>query len=119
MPPVPSPESFLQRLANLIDSRRGADPASSYVARLLAGGEDAILKKIGEEATETVMAAKDGEPARIVAETADLWFHCMVMLAHYGLRPEDVLAELERREGRSGLDEKALRSQQTPRSNRD
>jgi phosphoribosyl-ATP pyrophosphohydrolase len=110
MQPVPSPESLLKRLADLIDSRRGADPGSSYVARLLAGGEDAILKKIGEEATETVMAAKDGEPARIVAETADLWFHCLVMLAHYGLRPEDVLAELERREGRSGLDEKALRS---------
>ncbi len=106
---APFPESFLKRLADLIDSRRGADPGSSYVARLLGAGEDAILKKIGEEATETVMAAKDGEPARIVAETADLWFHCMVMLAHYGLRPEDVLAELERREGRSGLEEKALR----------
>jgi phosphoribosyl-ATP pyrophosphohydrolase len=100
---------FLTRLADLIESRRGADASSSYVARLLAGGEDTILKKIGEEATETVMAAKDGEPARIVAETADLWFHCLVMLAHYGLRPEDVLAELARREGQSGLDEKALR----------
>jgi phosphoribosyl-ATP pyrophosphohydrolase len=108
-PASPPAGSFLARLADLIESRRGADPGSSYVARLLAGGEDAILKKIGEEATETVMAAKDGEPLRIVAETADLWFHCMVMLAHYGLRPEDVLAELERREGRSGLDEKASR----------
>jgi phosphoribosyl-ATP pyrophosphohydrolase len=106
---VASAEPFLKRLADLIDSRRGADPGSSYVARLLDAGEDAILKKIGEEATETVMAAKDGVPARIVAETADLWFHCLVMLAHYGLRPEDVLAELERREGRSGLEEKARR----------
>ena len=101
--------SPLRRLADTIESRRGADPDKSYVARLLAKGEDAILKKIGEEATETVMAAKDGDPKRIVAETADLWFHCLVMLAHYGLRPEDVIAELERREGLSGLDEKALR----------
>jgi len=103
---------FLERLGDLIESRRGADPASSYVARLLGAGEDAILKKIGEEATETVMAAKDGVPARIVSETADLWFHCMVMLAHYGLRPEDVIAELQRREGLSGLEEKALRGKQ-------
>ena len=101
--------SPLRRLADTIESRRGADPDKSYVARLLAKGEDAILKKIGEEATETVMAAKDGDPKRIVAETADLWFHCLVMLAHYGLRPEVVIAELERREGLSGLDEKALR----------
>jgi phosphoribosyl-ATP pyrophosphohydrolase len=107
-----APESFLQRLADLIESRRGADPGSSYVARLLHAGENSILKKIGEEATETVMAAKDGEPACIVAETADLWFHCMVMLAHYGLRPEDVIAELQRREGLSGLAEKAQRRQQ-------
>ena len=104
-----SSEAFLERLGDLIESRRGADPASSYVARLLSAGEDAILKKIGEEATETVMAAKDGLPARIVAETADLWFHCLVMLAHYGLRPADVIAELQRREGLSGLEEKALR----------
>ena len=88
---------------------KGGDPERSYVARLLHKGPDAFLKKIGEEATETVMAAKDGDPKRIVAETADLWFHCLVMLAHYGLRPEDVIAELERREGLSGLDEKALR----------
>jgi phosphoribosyl-ATP pyrophosphohydrolase len=101
--------SSLERLADLIESRRTADPDKSYVARLLSRGEDAILKKIGEEATETVMAAKDGRPDRIVAETADLWFHSMVMLAHYGLRPADVIAELERREGLSGLDEKALR----------
>ena len=99
----------LARLAQLIESRRGADPEKSYVARLLARAPDAILKKIGEEATETVMAAKDGDPARIVAETADLWFHSLVMLAHYGLEPDDVLAELERREGVSGLEEKALR----------
>ena len=106
----PGPEFSLQHLAGIIESRRGADPDTSYVARLLARGEDAILKKIGEEATETVMAAKDGDKVRIVAETADLWFHCLVMLAHYGLRPDDVIAELERREGLSGLEEKARRS---------
>ncbi len=99
----------LKRLADVIESRRGADPQTSYVARLLANAPDAILKKIGEEATETVMAGKDGARERIVAETADLWFHCLVMLAHYGLRPEDVLAELERRAGTSGIEEKALR----------
>ena len=104
-----TPATALGRLADVIESRRGADPDRSYVARLLSRGEDAILKKIGEEATETVMAAKDGVPARIVSETADLWFHCLVMLAHYGLRPEDVVGELVRREGLSGLDEKALR----------
>ena len=101
----------LSRLADIVESRRGADPATSYVAKMLARGEDAILKKIGEEATETVMAAKDGDPARIVAETADLWFHCLLMLSHYGLRPEQVLAELARREGQSGLDEKAARKE--------
>jgi len=99
----------LKRLADVIESRKGGDPQTSYVARLLAKAPDAILKKIGEEATETVMAAKDGARERIVAETADLWFHCLVMLAHYGLRPEDVLAELERRAGTSGIEEKALR----------
>ena len=81
------------------------------MARLFSKGEDAILKKIGEEATETVMAAKDGDAAKIVAETADLWFHTLVMLAHYNLTPADVLAELARREGLSGLDEKAARAQ--------
>lgn len=101
--------SPLGRLADIIESRRHGDPDKSYVARLLSKGEDAILKKIGEEATETVMAAKDGDHKRIVAETADLWFHSLVMLAHYGLRPEDVISELERREGQSGLDEKAMR----------
>ena len=106
----------LHRLAEIIESRRSAAPDSSYVARLLHKGEDAILKKIGEEATETVMAAKDGERSRIISETADLWFHCMVMLAHYNLGPDDVLAELERREGVSGLAEKAAR---TPVDNKD
>jgi phosphoribosyl-ATP pyrophosphohydrolase len=100
---------ILDRLADVIAGRLSADPDSSYVARLLASGEDAILKKIGEEATETVMAAKDGDKRRIVGETADLWFHCLIMLAHYGLRPSDVLAELKRREGISGIDEKAAR----------
>jgi phosphoribosyl-ATP pyrophosphohydrolase len=104
-----TPSDIIARLADVIDSRRGADPERSYVARLLGRGEDAVLKKIGEEATEIVLAAKGGDPGRIVAETADLWFHCLVMLARYGLRPEQVLAELERREGLSGLDEKAAR----------
>lgn len=105
----PAPLDTLARLAAVVESRRGGDPDQSYVARLLSQGENAILKKIGEEATETVMAAKDGERDRIVGETADLWFHCLVMLAHYHLGPDDVLAELARREGLSGLDEKAAR----------
>jgi phosphoribosyl-ATP pyrophosphohydrolase len=105
-----SPSDILARLAEVIESRRGGDPDKSYVARLFAKGDDAILKKIGEEATETVLAAKDGDPKRIVAETADLWFHTLVMLAHYKLTPGDVLAELARREGLSGLDEFAARS---------
>ena len=103
----------LDRVAATIAARRGADPDTSYVAALLAKGDDAILKKIGEEATETVLAAKDagrGAPTeRLVAETADLWFHCLVMLAHYGLSPQQVLAELQRRAGTSGLEEKAAR----------
>lgn len=99
----------LARLARVVEDRRGGDPDQSYVARLLHKGEDAILKKIGEEATETVMAAKDRAPEKIVAEMADLWFHCLVALTYYGLKPEDVLAELARREGLSGLDEKAAR----------
>ena len=99
----------LGRVADAIAARRGADPASSYVAALFTKGEDAILKKIGEEATETVMAAKDGDKIRICAEVADLWFHCLVLLARHGLRPEDVLAELARREGTSGHAEKASR----------
>jgi phosphoribosyl-ATP pyrophosphohydrolase len=102
----------LARLAQVIESRRpeaGGDPAKSYVARLFSKGPDAILKKIGEEATEVVMAAKDGDRERIVAEVADLWFHTLVALAAYGLGPGQVLAELERREGLSGLEEFALR----------
>lgn len=104
-------DDFLARLAETVASRRDGDPTQSYVARLFHKGEDAILKKIGEEATETVMAAKDGDPAKIVAETADLWFHTIVMLARYNLTPADVLAELARREGTSGIEEKALRAQ--------
>ena len=101
----------LQRLAKLLEQRKSADPQSSYVAKLYAKGMDDILKKVGEEATETIMAAKDGDPQKIIYETADLWFHCMVMLAKAGLSPQDVLDELARREGLSGLVEKAARSQ--------
>ena len=104
-----APDDTLARLAEVVASRRGGDPDKSYVARLFAKGPDAILKKIGEEATEVVMAAKDGVPERITGEMADLWFHCLVALAHYGLGPEHVLAELRRREGLSGLEEFALR----------
>ena len=114
----------LQRLALIIESRKpalGGDPEKSYVARLLHKGPDAFLKKIGEEATETVMAAKDidyggATPAlkgKLVGEVADLWFHSLIALAHYGLRPADVLAELERREGTGGIEEKALRKAQS------
>jgi phosphoribosyl-ATP pyrophosphohydrolase len=106
----------LARLAAVIESRKpanGGDPEHSYVARLLHKGPEAFLKKIGEEATETVMAAKDadhgGDRQKLVNETADLWFHCMIALAHYDLGPADVVAELVRREGLSGLEEKALR----------
>jgi phosphoribosyl-ATP pyrophosphohydrolase len=99
----------LERIASLIEERRRSDPAKSYVARLLAEGEDAVLKKIGEEATETVLAATGGDRLHLVRETADLWFHCMILLARHGLGPGDVLAELHRREGISGLDEKAAR----------
>jgi phosphoribosyl-ATP pyrophosphohydrolase len=99
----------LARIAATIESRKGADPATSYVAALFAKGDDAILKKIGEEATETVMAAKDGDKIRVTAEVADLWFHCLVLLARHGLSPADVLAELARREGVSGHHEKAQR----------
>ena len=109
----------LMRLAAVIESRKiahGGNPDTSYVARLLHKGPDAFLKKIGEEATETVMAAKDvdhgGDVNKLVYEVADLWFHSMIALAHYGLSPADVLAELERREGLSGLEEKAARKAQ-------
>jgi phosphoribosyl-ATP pyrophosphohydrolase len=103
--------SILKRLSQTIESRKGADPGSSYVAQLLARGNDAILKKIGEEAAETLLAAKDGDKLHIVRETADLWFHTLVMLSFHGLGPDDVLAELRRREGISGIDEKASRQQ--------
>jgi len=99
----------LARLAAVIESRKAGDPDKSYVARLFQKGPDAILKKIGEEATEVVMACKDGVPEKIVGEVADLWFHTMLALDAYGLKPADVLAELERREGQSGLEEFALR----------
>ena len=110
----------LLRLADIIETRKvinGGDPDASYVARLLHKGPDAFLKKIGEEATETVMAAKDIDcggttpelKAKLVGEVADLWFHSLIALSHYGLSPADVIAELERREGTSGIEEKALR----------
>lgn len=99
----------LARLAEVIAARRGQDPDKSYVARLFSKGTDAILKKVGEEATEVVMAAKDGDRAKLVNEVADLWFHTLVALAAFELKPADVLAELERREGMSGLEEFALR----------
>ena len=109
----------LMRLADVIETRKpanGGDPDKSYVARLLHKGPDAFLKKIGEEATETVMAAKDidngGDRAKLTNEVADLWFHSMIALAHYGLTPADVVDELARREGLSGLEEKALRKAQ-------
>jgi phosphoribosyl-ATP pyrophosphohydrolase len=118
MKPMTSNDS-LARLAAIIESRKqanGGDPDTSYVARLLHRGPDAFLKKIGEEATEAVMAAKDadhgGDRQKLVNEVADLWFHSMIALAHYGLSPADVIAELERREGTSGIEEKALRKAQ-------
>ncbi len=103
----------LARLAGVIETRRDGDPATSYVARLFAKGPDAVLKKIGEEATEVVLACKDGDGERIVAEVADLWFHTLVALAQHGLTPSDVLLELERRKGTSGLEEFAARKMQT------
>ncbi len=99
----------LTALADVIDSRRGGNPQKSYVAKLFSKAPDGVLKKIGEEAVECVMAAKDESKKDIIYETADLWFHSLVMLAQYGLRPEHVLAELERREGLSGLEEKRRR----------
>jgi phosphoribosyl-ATP pyrophosphohydrolase len=101
---------ILERLSDVLEARKQADPGESYVSGLYAKGLDSILKKIGEEATETVMAAKDGVPERIVSEVADLWFHSLVLLAHQGLGPGQVLAELERRFGLSGLEEKAGRA---------
>jgi len=108
-----SSNDTLARLARVIDARRAADPDKSYVARLFSKGDDAILKKIGEEATETVMAGKEGDRQKIVYEVADLWFHSMLLLARFGLEPADVLAELERREGQSGLEEFAARKLKT------
>ncbi|MEN9539510.1 MAG: hypothetical protein RLZZ126_1745 [Pseudomonadota bacterium] len=110
-------DDSLAALAQVLQARRQGDPETSYVARLMHKGPDAFLKKIGEEATEMVMACKDvgrgadaaGEKAKIVAEAADLWFHSMVALSYYGLSPQDVIAELERRVGVSGLEEKAAR----------
>ena len=100
----------LESLARRLEARKSADPDTSWTARLYAQGLDAILKKVGEEATETVLAAKGGNRSRVVGETADLWYHTMVMLANLGLGPEDVLEELDRRAGRSGLAEKAART---------
>ncbi|HQR50929.1 MAG TPA: phosphoribosyl-ATP diphosphatase [Methylophilaceae bacterium] len=102
---------ILDRLAGTLEERKSADPQSSYVAKLYAKGSDAILKKVGEEAAETIIAAKGGDRQQIIYETADLWFHCLVMLAHNNLHPSDVLNELARREGLSGLDEKASRQE--------
>jgi phosphoribosyl-ATP pyrophosphohydrolase len=125
-----SSNDSLQRLAQIIETRKvvnGGDPDTSYVARLLHKGPDAFLKKIGEEATETVMAAKDIDcggttpelKAKLVGEVADLWFHSLIALAHYGLSPADVIAELERREGTSGIEEKALRKAVQREASRD
>ena len=100
---------ILDRIAASIEARKDGDPEKSYVAKLFKKGDDAMLKKIGEEATETVIAAKSGDRLQIVHEVTDLWFHCMIVLARHGLGPDDVLAEMQRREGISGLDEKAAR----------
>lgn len=108
--PQVSPAEVLQRLGRVIAARRGADPARSYVASLFAAGENAILKKLLEEAAETLLAAHGGDKLQIVRETADLWFHSLVLLAWHGLAPEDVLAELARREGVSGVEEKRSRA---------
>jgi phosphoribosyl-ATP pyrophosphohydrolase len=101
---------ILQRLSEMLETRKQASPESSYVAKLFNKGEDAILKKIGEEATEVILAGKAGDKSHLVYETADLWFHCMVLLAQHGLSASDVLHELARREGISGIAEKESRS---------
>jgi len=100
---------ILQRLTETLEARKQAAPETSYVAKLFSKGEDAILKKVGEEATEVILASKGGDKAHLVYETADLWFHCMVLLAQHGLSSDDVLNELARREGLSGIEEKANR----------
>ncbi|BEV09125.1 MULTISPECIES: phosphoribosyl-ATP diphosphatase [unclassified Methylophilus] len=104
-------DDVLSRLSELLEARKSADPASSYVAKLYAKGMDSILKKVGEEATETVIAAKGGNKEELIYETADLWFHTLVMLSHAGLQAQDVLNELARREGLSGIVEKASRKE--------
>jgi len=104
-----SDANILRRLGEMIAARKQGDPSSSYVASLFSKGEDAMLKKLAEEAAETVLAAKDGDKLHLVRETADLWFHSLVLLAWHGLTPDDVLAELRRREGVSGIEEKASR----------
>lgn len=110
-------QDVLARLAEVIEARKAGDPNQSYVARLFHKGTDAILKKIGEEATEVVMAAKDGDPQKVVYEVADLWFHSMLALSAFGLTPDDVLKELQRREGLSGLEEFAARKLRDRESN--
>lgn len=105
----PSSAQILERLGATIAARVKSDPATSYVASLFAQGQDAILKKVAEEAAETLLAAKDGDKLHLIRETADLWFHCMVLLAWHGAQPADVLAELQRREGASGIEEKKAR----------
>lgn len=105
----PGLNETLERIAAIINQRKNADADKSYVARLLAESEDAVLKKVGEEATEVILAAKSSDRLHLVRETADLWFHCLILLARHGLGPADVLAELHRREGISGIDEKAAR----------
>ena len=102
-------DTILTRLCSTIAARKGGDPATSYVAGLFAKGQDQVLKKVAEEAAETLLASKDGDKLHVVRETADLWFHCLVLLAWHGLSADDVLAELSRREGVSGIDEKAAR----------
>ena len=102
--------AVLYRVAEVIENRKGADPATSYVAKLLHEGQDKILKKIAEESAEVLLASKDGDQRHIAREIADLWFHCLVLLAHHDLGPQQVLDELQRREGTSGMDEKAART---------
>jgi len=105
-----SNSDVLARLADTFEQRKSAEPGSSYVAGLFAGGDDAILKKVGEESIEFVLAAKGDDNAHLIAEAADVWFHMLVLLSHKGLGPDDILKELNRREGVSGLDEKASRA---------
>lgn len=102
--------TILNRLAETIESHKSADASSSYVAKLFHGGQDKILKKIAEESAETIMASKDGNADQVIYETADLWFHCLILLTYHGLTPDDVLKELARREGVSGIQEKASRT---------